>query len=54
MKKKLSILSIAIVSFMMPLMAAGAVEAKSVKWSCIALDPATPWVQTCYSSTRRP
>jgi hypothetical protein len=30
------------------------VEAKSVKWSCIALDPTTPWIQTCYSSTRRP
>ena len=30
------------------------VEAKSVKWSCVALDPNTPWVQTCYPSTNRP
>jgi hypothetical protein len=29
-------------------------EAKSVKWYCYAPDPTTPWIQTCYSSTRRP
>lgn len=29
-------------------------EAKSVKWSCIALDPNTPWVYTCTASSGRP
>ncbi len=29
-------------------------EAKSVKWYCYAVNPAFPWIQTCYASTRRP
>lgn len=29
-------------------------EAKSVKWSCVALDANTPWVYTCTASSGRP
>ena len=29
-------------------------QAKSVKWYCVALDPAHPEIQTCYPSTARP
>ncbi len=30
------------------------VQAKSVKWHCVAVDPANPSVQNCYPSTSRP
>ena len=29
-------------------------EAKSVKWSCVALDPNNPWTFTCTANTSRP
>ncbi len=28
-------------------LAPGVAEAKSVKWSCVALNPLFPWIQTC-------
>lgn len=37
-----------------PSLVALPVQAKSVKWHCVALDPATPWHRTCYPSTTRP
>lgn len=37
-----------------PTLLALPLQAKSVKWYCVALDPSTPWIQTCYPSTSRP
>lgn len=55
--KKSAMFALALVSMATGVMFFGGVhnvEAKSAKWSCIALDPATPWIQTCYSSSNRP
>lgn len=52
--KKLALFPIVAVLAVSACMTATVVEAKSVKWSCVALDPNTPWIQTCYPSTNRP
>ena len=52
--KKLVLFPIVVALAVSACMSATIVEAKSVKWSCVALDPNTPWIQTCYPSTNRP
>jgi hypothetical protein len=51
MKKTLATIGLAITTLALSM---GIAEAKSVKWSCVALDPANPSTYTCYGSTRRP
>ena len=37
-----------------PTVLATQAQAKSVKWHCVALDPANPQNLTCYASKSRP
>lgn len=51
MKKTIASIGLALLAATLSL---GIAEAKSVKWHCYVLDPAQPWVHTCYASTSRP
>jgi ABC-type nitrate/sulfonate/bicarbonate transport system substrate-binding protein len=53
MQRRLLALTAAI-ALAAPLAFAAPAEAKSIKWSCVAPNPATPWIQVCYPSVGRP
>lgn len=52
--KKLALLPIVAILAIATTLSPTIVQAKSVKWSCVAVSPSTPWIQICYPSTNRP
>lgn len=52
--KKFALLTLAAALAFPPALVPAAAQARSVKWTCVPMSPATPWIQTCYPSTNRP